>query len=107
MDPVIVSILAIILGVLFFFIILGTIIGLVKRKLMLGSSWEGEVINKTSGMTGYTAGGTIMMNNSYVLMVKTNNNQEKRVGVTQGIYEQFKIGDKITKKIGELYPKKG
>lgn len=83
----------------------------IYRKWRTNSEWTGTVVDKTSSMVGAgfggSTGGVGALNPVCTLQVKMSNGKTRNVTVSQGVYEMFKIGDKISKHKGEFNPVKG
>lgn len=78
----------------------------VSYKRRISSSWKGVVIDKNSQTRGGFASGTGTIMTISALKVKTDTGKEITLRVTSGVYEDFKIGDKIIKKAGDSEPVK-
>ena len=83
----------------------------IYRKWRTNSEWKGTVVDKSSSMVGAGFGGSNSgvgaLNPVCTLQVKMSTGNTKNVTVSQGVYELFKIGDKISKHKGEFNPVKG
>lgn len=71
--------------------------------LLLG---EGEVVDKNGGSVGVPLGDSSVITSQYSIKVKKTDGKTTSLSVSQGVYEQFKIGDKIVKEPGEHNPTK-
>jgi hypothetical protein len=76
-------------------------------KLVLKSkneNWTGIIIDKKhnqvrdSDSHGY--------NDFYYLVVKLDSGKERKIGLSASLWSGFKIGDKLTKPKGKLFPEK-
>jgi hypothetical protein len=81
-----------------FFVLIGKLISKSKNE-----SWQGEVIDKKHNVTEDMDD---KVTNSYFLVVKMDNGTERNVGLSPKMWDEFKIGDKIQKPKGKLYPSK-
>ncbi len=78
----------------------------IYRRSRVDSEWSGTVTDKNAAMMGAVSGGVGVLNQNGTLTVKTDNGKTKSIMVSQGIYEEFKIGDKIKKHRGDINPSK-
>lgn len=76
------------------------------KKHRENSQWRGIVTDRHTGIMGVAGKGSGVLNTYSYLDVKTDDGSTKRVNVSSGLYEQFKIGDKIVKRKGEWNPAK-
>jgi hypothetical protein len=67
-------------------------------------SWQGEVIDKKEFSKKDDE--TKRIEHFYHLVVRTNDGKERKVGLSQGMYNRFTIGDKIIKPKDKLFPEK-
>ena len=92
--------------VLFVLLIIVLPLSLIFKLVMKSkkSSWSGEVIDKKHNTTTDMDDKTI---ESYYLVVKMDDGSRNRnIGLSPQLWENFKIGDKITKPAGKLLPQK-
>lgn len=93
---------------IFFLLVVVLPISLIIKMVLKSkrSSWEGEVIDKKHNATQDFDDDT-KINHTYYLIVKMNDGSRNRnVGLSKQMWEKFKVGDKIKKPAGKLYPEK-
>lgn len=76
-------------------------------KLILNaknSSWTGTVIDKKHNVVEDSD--TNIKHNYFSLVVDSDKRLGMKVGVSEKLYNEFEVGDKIKKDKGELWPKK-
>ena len=84
-----------------FVILIGKLISKAKN-----SSWEGEIIKKEHNTTP-SYDDDIRDNHFYYLVVKMNESgEERKIGLSEKLWSQFKVGEKIKKPKGKLFPEK-
>ena len=81
-----------------FFVLIGKLISKSKNE-----SWQGEVVDKKHNQTTDIDDNLV---NNYYLVVKMDNGTERNIGLSSVMWDGFKIGDKIQKPKGKLYPEK-
>jgi len=68
------------------------------------SSWTGEVLEKVHNTKEDFD--TDRLEHFYFLKVKMSDEKIRNIGLSKEMCDKFKVGDKIKKDSGELYPKK-
>ena len=96
--------------ILFFGVFLILIIGflLLVAKLLIGaknSSWTGTVVDKVHN-TKRDFEDSHKIEHFYVLVVKTDQGKQMKLGISRELFDQFSVGDKIKKVKGSLLPEK-
>jgi hypothetical protein len=81
-----------------FFVLIGKLISKSKNE-----SWTGEVIDKKHNVTEDMDDKVV---NSYYLVVKMENGDERNIGLSPVMFDKFNIGDKLKKPKGKLFPEK-
>ena len=76
------------------------------RKRRYNSEWTGKVTDKNSGPTGVMANGTGYISSRYIFTIKDAADKNRTVEVSQGVYDDVKIGDKVIKRKGDWNPTK-
>lgn len=95
---------------IFFFVLFGIIILpflFLVLKLVSNakkSAWTGEVLEK--GHNTKKDDESNRTEHFYFLKVKMSDGKVRNIGLSREICDKFKVGDKIKKDSGELYPKK-
>lgn len=95
---------------IFFFILFGIIIlpfAFLVLKLVSNakkSSWTGKVLEKGHNTKEDFDSGRL--EHFYFLKVKMSDGNVRNIGLSREMCDKFKVGDKIKKDSGELYPKK-
>lgn len=95
---------------LFFLILFGIIIipfTLLVLKLILNakkSSWEGEVVGKEHNTKRDFD--TDRLETFYYLKVKLAGGGQRNIGLSKQMWDEYKVGDKIKKEAGQMYPHK-
>jgi len=82
---------------------LGFVFKLVKKSK--DSAWKGVVIDKKHNQVRDDEYRN-KFNHFYYLVVKTDQGKEMKVGLSQQFYDKFKVGDKLEKPKGKLFPQK-
>lgn len=97
-----------------FFVGLPILILYISKQNQINSEWTGSIVDKNTQVIGSFIGigrgimiGSGSGTQKGTLTVKTTAGDTKKITVSQGIYEMFKIGDKISKRKGEFNPTKG
>lgn len=108
MDGSAVIFLPIIIFFGFFGVLIIGFFGLVGRLFMNAKkdAYTGEVTDKLHN-TRRDDENSHKINHFYTLIVKTDAGKERKLGVSQQLYDQFNKGDKIKKEKGKLWPEKG
>lgn len=75
-----------------------------KPTESLRSSWTGVVTNKDKGVSGTMINGLGAVKDYCNLYIKTDEGKDITITVTDGLYQQINIGDKVKKEAGERYP---
>lgn len=95
---------------LFFLILFGIIVipfALLVLKLILNakkSSWEGEVVGKEHNTKRDFD--TDRLDTFYYLKVKLVGGGQRNIGLSKQMWDEYKVGDKIKKEAGQMYPHK-
>ena len=107
---------AIAIGVVFAIVVVFVIVNYFKKR---AAAWEGKVIDKdiryrepsnvgsrntSEGVTIST--GQIQPIPEHYLIVETSSGEKVTLKVSDGIYEEFKVGDPIAKDSGTMIPHK-
>ena len=90
-----------------FFALLVIIFLSVVVKLVLkgkNSFWKGEIVDKIHNSKRDNDSNRI--ENFYSLKIKTEDGKEIKLGVSGQQYEDYKIGDKLLKEKGSIWPRK-
>lgn len=69
------------------------------------SYWKGEIIDKKHNQVRDRENPK-KFNHFYYLVVKTDEGKEIKVGLSQMMFDKFKVGEKIEKPKGKLFPEK-
>ncbi|MDD4937603.1 MAG: hypothetical protein PHX34_01075 [Candidatus Shapirobacteria bacterium] len=91
---------------IFFLLIVVLPISLIIKLVLKSkkSSWSGEVIDKKHNVTEDMDDKTI---ESYYVVVKMDGGgRDRNIGLSPQMWKEFKVGDKIKKPAGKLYPEK-
>lgn len=93
-------------GLAFIVVVIVVIVFLIKlgNKRTRGKYWAGKVTDKRISKSSDEDGETTVTNLLFVLMDGTS--KPKKLAVSGTIFNEFSVGDKIEKKIGELNPTK-
>ncbi|MFA6602575.1 MAG: hypothetical protein WCT01_02105 [Candidatus Shapirobacteria bacterium] len=83
-------------------VFLGFVIRLISRSK--SESWSGVITDKQH-TTSHNSD-TDHLDHFYFLVVKQDGGRERKVGLSSQIWDQFSVGDKITKPSGQLFPHK-
>lgn len=87
--------------VLAIILFIGFIIKLVLKSK--NEEWSGEVIDKKMNTVDDEESGS---HDYYHLVVKTDDGRERKIGLSQQLWENFQTGDKVHKAKGKLFPDK-
>lgn len=87
------------------FVFLG-ILMFIMRRSRINSEWMGVVSDKNSYTMGTFNNGTVFLSALRPLTVKKNSGGNVTIYVSQGIYDEFKVGDKVAKRKGDYNPVK-
>lgn len=93
-------------GLVFIVVVIVIIVMLVKlsHKKTRGKYWIGKVADKKISKSNDEDGNTTTI---YRLIVVTDDaDKPKKVTVSGTLFNEFNVGDKIEKKLGELHPTK-
>ena len=97
-GPIILFFGGFLLLVIGFFVLIGKLISKSKNE-----SWRGEVIDKKHNVAEDMDD---KVTNSYFLVVKMENGEERNIGLSSAMWDKFKKGDKLQKPKGKLMPEK-
>jgi nitrogen fixation protein FixH len=103
MEKTVVFLPMILFGGFFLLLIVGffaLVIKLVSKSKAM--SWKGEIIDKKY----FHREAFDEKEDIYSVVVKTEEGKEMKIGVGRQDYEDYKVGDKLEKKKGELRPKR-
>ena len=93
----------IIIGLLIFIVILMIIMWLTR----LNSEWTGKVVDKNSSMMGTINRGALMTSQNRTITVETKEGKKVVLrGISDGIYNEFNVGDNLVKHKGSFNPVK-
>ena len=105
MEKTIVFLPMIIFGGVFFLLIIGFFVLVIKLvKKGRDSAWTGELLEKK-----YVEGedmDTDMKKDYFTLIFKTDQGKQVKVGVGRQVYDDYKIGDRAEKVKGDFHIKK-
>jgi len=96
--------------IIIFFVIFGLLVlgflGLVVKLVVKGKNqaWIGEVIDKAHNVKDKDEGPG--KEHFYSLQVRLENGEEHNIPASAEFYEEIKVGDKLKKDKGSLWPKK-
>lgn len=90
----------------FFLLLIILFIGFVVKLVLKSKNeeWSGIVTDKKVNEVEDFDSGT--KRDNYFLIVKMDTGQERKVGLSQQLWETFKTGDKVHKPKGKLFPNK-
>jgi len=83
-----------------FFVLIGKLISKSKNE-----SWKGEVVDKKHNQVRDDEYKN-KMNDFYFLVVKMENGNQRNIGLSREMWDKFKVGDKLQKPKGKLFPEK-
>jgi hypothetical protein len=90
---------------IFFLLIIGFILFVVKLIFKSkNASWQGKVVDKKHNTRRDYDSNRI--EHFYVVVVETTDGKTMKLGLAKQKYDEFKIGDKIKKEKGKLFPEK-
>jgi len=87
--------------------LIGGFLGFVLKLIMKSKNeeWSGEVVDKKHN-TSRDFDDERKINHFYYLVVKMATGRDRKIGLSQQMWDKFEIGDRINKPKGKLYPEK-
>ena len=92
----------------FFGVLVVGFLTLVAKLISRGrkASWKGVLVDKVHNQKRGSFEDSKKIENFYVLVFKTDDGKEIKVGVSKSMYDEYQVGDKAEKKSGDFWQKK-
>ena len=90
----------------FFLLLIILFIGFIVKLVLKSKNeeWSGVVTDKkVNEVEDFDSG---VKRDNYFLVVKMDTGKERKIGLSQQLWENFKVGDKLHKPAGKLFPDK-